>query len=81
MTGECLECSWGLCLAGVEQLEELAWSDHRRGGIGQVGEVPVAGDQVVGVSGAGQRDEVIVVGIGRQVGPPGWVVDDQRGVR
>ena len=49
----------------TEQVEKLARCEYRWLGIGEVEQVPVAGHEVVGLRGAGKRDQVVVVRIGR----------------
>lgn len=50
---------------GRQHLAHFVADDQRRRlGIGEAGEVRIARDQVVGVDRPGERDEVVVLGIG-----------------
>lgn len=62
--------------SGVEQVEELAWGEDWRVGLGEFEEVPVAGDEVVRSGGEGERDQVVIVGIRGDTGRVGRVGDD-----
>ena len=53
---------------GVKKVEELSWAEHRRVGVGQAEEVPIAGDEVVRAGDARERDQVIVVRVRRDTG-------------
>src|ERR1019366_4933356 len=52
----------------VEDFEEGARGEDRRLRVDELGEVRVPGDQVVGLDGAGKRDQVVVFGVGRDAG-------------
>lgn len=62
--------------SGIEQFEELAWSEDGRAEVGEGQEVPVAGNEVVRCGGAGKCDQVVVVGIRRDAGQLGRVGED-----
>jgi hypothetical protein len=71
----------GSVIRRVEQVQELARGEHRRDRPDEVEQVAVAGDQVVRVRGAGQRDQVVIVGVGGQSRLWGRVVVDHRVLR
>lgn len=54
-----------------QPVAELARGQHGCNRVADGGEVAIAGDQVVGLGDARERDEVVVVGIGREPGATG----------
>lgn len=62
----------------VQEIEERARCEDGWVGIWHLREVPVTGDEVVGVRGTGKRDQVIVVWIGRDSDLGRRVVDERR---